>query len=197
MPEWIGRRRSAKIAWLLAVRHHSPFHARRHLAVVRNVSWSMLPWEADMLACTKAGYLSEIEIKISLGDWKSDHEKAKFRTSYRQWNMLKHFWYAGPKDLMVRYPEIIIPPTAGIIAVDDDGIEIIRRAEANPSAKPLTDKERLGLCRLGAIKAWNQEWHPGSDDEPTDVECRGCGLVYTIAAGGDGPSTCGNCGVNL
>lgn len=149
------------IAWTLAIRRSSPFFVRTQLAVVPNVSWGLLPWEADLVACSKAGYLTEIEIKISFSDWKADPMKAKFRCGHRQWDMVKAFWYAAPKKLALRHAEIDgLRAGYGVLAIDCDQVEILKPAEPNRMARKLTDAERLQLCRLGAIKAWNRVYHP-------------------------------------
>jgi hypothetical protein len=133
----------------------SPFYARRLYAVVPNVSWGLIPWEADILACTKAGFLHEIEVKVSMSDWKADLLKDKFKgAAHSKW--IKNFWYAGPPKLMARFGEIAIPETAGVIAVDDSGVKVLRAAKANKAAKRLSAPEILQLCRLGAIKAWRR-----------------------------------------
>ena len=36
-------------------------------------------WEADFLAMSKAGYLTEVEIKVSLSDFRADFTKPKHR----------------------------------------------------------------------------------------------------------------------
>jgi hypothetical protein len=151
------------IAYALAKSYTSPFYARKFLAVVPNVSWGMLAWEADLLVCTKFGYLSEIEIKISFSDWKSDPEKAKFANvgSFGDWSMIKSFWYAAPLRLALRHQEIEgLRFGYGVLGVeiDDNGdyrVSVVRKAMESSSARKLTDKEQLQLCRLGALKAWN------------------------------------------
>lgn len=154
------------IAWLLATRRSSPFHARANLAVVPNVSWGLLPWEADLLALTRARYLSEIEIKVSLSDWKADPFKSKWRAGFKQWDMIKSFWYAAPPKLAERHAEIEgLRPGYGVIAVADNDIRVVKSPEPNRSARKLTDAETLQLCRLGAIKAWKRA-HKSEADEP-------------------------------
>jgi hypothetical protein len=55
------------------------FPIPRHLCV-SNVSWSLLPYEADLIALTQSGYMIEVEIKISLSDLKREDGKAKWRS---------------------------------------------------------------------------------------------------------------------
>lgn len=147
--------KAKEVMWLLAKRGSSPFFARRQLAVVPNVSWAMLPWEADMLVLSRSGYLTEVEIKISLSDWKADFQKKKFgQQDWAQAAMIKHFYYAAPKALAARHAELALPSWAGVVSVDDGGISILKRAESREGHRKLTEKEQQRLLRLAAIKAW-------------------------------------------
>lgn len=153
---------SRQLRWHLATSWSSPYRARTQVAVVPNVSWSMLPWEADLLVCSKAGFLTEVEIKVSMADWKADFLKKKFV----RWNdsgskLIKYFYYAAPEKLACRYVELQLPAGSGVISVTDTGgVKMLRRAEARPGHRRLTDVEIQTLCRLGAIKAWDSIHHP-------------------------------------
>lgn len=154
------------ISWLLAVRRSSPFFARSQLGVVPNVSWGLLPWEADLLVLSKSKFLTEIEIKISMSDWKADLLKAKHKISdsadYPAVNSIKRFFYAGPDKLMQRHSELGLPESVGIISVDENKIKIIKPA-LNRSAKKLADKETIQFLRLGTLKAWKMAHDPNLD----------------------------------
>jgi len=137
----------------LALRYGSPFFARRQLAVLPNVSWAFLDWEADLLVMTKTGYLTEVEIKVSLQDWKADFEKRKWK-QFQNRSPIKYFYYAAPQGLAERYSELQLPPGAGVILVPPEGSPVkLRRAEARPVAA-LTFEQQHRLLRLAAIKAW-------------------------------------------
>lgn len=183
------------IAFYLATRHSSPFHGRRHLAVVPNVSWGMLCWEADLVCCTKAGYLSEIEIKTTMADWKADLAKDKFRPGMaHQWKLIKFFWYAAPLELATRYAEIQISPTAGVLGIDENGKHtVILEAKPNPDARKLTPTEQLQLARLGSLKQWNR-FLTEIPREADIVSCRNCGDWFGIE---DQVIACTNCGVTI
>jgi len=141
------------VAWLIASNRWSPFYIRTQFAVVSNVSWGLLPWEADIIACSKTGFLTEIEIKVSLSDWKIDIQKQKFR-DYEFTHRIKKFYYAAPIELAVRYQEVLMPPFAGVLGVSEyGGVKILKEAVTN-NARKLSDKEMLQLARLGSMKAW-------------------------------------------
>lgn len=158
-----------QIQWLLAKRGSSPVFCRRMLAVVPNVSWSMLPWEADLLALKPSGYLTEIEIKVSMSDWKADHLKAKWRTRHPEAQLIKHFYYAAPDKLAERHQEIQLEPSMGVIAVSESGIRVLRHADARTGHRKLTEKEQSRLLRLAAIKAWGLFHKPSPVVQATRV----------------------------
>lgn len=139
---------------MIACHRSSPFYIRTQFAVVSNVSWGLLPWEADLIACSKAGFLNEIEIKVSLSDWKADIDKHKFSgASFTRW--IKRFYYAAPIELAVRYQEIVMPPFAGVLGVSDyGGVKVIKEAVHN-NARKMSNQELLQLARLGSMKAWS------------------------------------------
>jgi len=56
------------------------FNIRTDIALP-NVSWSLLPYEADLLIMNKSGYMTEFEIKRSLADLKHDFDKRIFHYS--------------------------------------------------------------------------------------------------------------------
>jgi len=159
--------RTAKdISWHLAIRHSSPFHARRHLAVVPNVSWGLLPWEADILVLHKNHYLTEIEIKISMADWKADLAKPKHRPDigWKETAMVKRFFYAAPSELASRYAEVGIPESAGVIGITESGqVEVLRDAKDRSGYRKLTDDEVMKVLRLAAIKAWKLSHDPATE----------------------------------
>jgi hypothetical protein len=174
-----------KIQWMLAQRQSSPFYASRQFAVVPNVSWSMLPWEADLLVCSKAGFLTEVEIKISMSDWKADLLKNKHRPDigWRQSRMVKRFFYACPPEIAERWLEIkretmdektgivvthAFPEYAGVLSVSEDGVKVIRPAADKPNHRRLTDQEMLNMARLGSIKAWDLAHNIRLDDMETE-----------------------------
>jgi len=151
------------MAWYLASRSSSRFHYRRHQAVVSNLSWGFLDWEADLIVLTKSGHLKEIEIKVSMTDWKNDELKAKFMrhpngSGKKDWQYIREFWYAVPEGLADRHGEVWTPDGSGIIAVGADGkTKVIRPAKPNRDSKVLTDKQQMTILRLGAMRAWTRE----------------------------------------
>lgn len=149
---------SAEIAGMLA---SDIFHFRRYL-IVSNVSWGMLPWEADLLVMTPAGYVSEVEIKISIADLKRDRAKAKWRNWDEYHDRLKARWFAMPESVWQhKDAAACIPEGAGVIVCKKPtawnfGTTIVREPSPNNRAKALTEAERFQLARLGTMRHWSR-----------------------------------------
>lgn len=129
------------------------FYPWRRYIVVQNVSWGLLPHEADVVALSPAGWLTEIEIKISRSDLARDLNKMKHkRSQFADHDIIRHFYYAMPEI----GGDDLVPEGAGIIRVRDDGHCVLeRRAKPRASARKLTDSERLQLLRLGCMRPWS------------------------------------------
>lgn len=148
-----------EIQWYLATKKSSPFYVRLMMAVVPNVSWGMLPDEADLIVLSKTGYLTEVEVKVSLSDWKADLEKRKWLRKKFQNGLVKRFFYAAPEALAARHAELALPSMAGVISVSERGeATVIRPAATFPGHKKLSVLQAHKLLRLAAIKAWKMAY---------------------------------------
>src|SRR5665213_1483470 len=97
---------------LIASGQYSKFAQRKNWLVIPNVSWGFLRYEADLLVVTKSKFCTEIEVKISLSDWKADFIKRKHKIPD---NRIKYQYYAAPMELALRYTELEIPEGWGVI----------------------------------------------------------------------------------
>lgn len=137
------------------------FPYRRWL-VVPNVSWGMMPWECDLLAMSKSGYLHEIEIKVSVADLRADAKKHKHALGWKHMNILREFWYAAPREVWRKAGHDCIPPDVGIIEIDTvanrDYMRAIRARECKPNTDAIkaTEKQRFQLARLGTMRYWSR-----------------------------------------
>jgi len=156
----------------VAVAKH--FNYRANL-IVPNVSWGWgLRHEADLLVLRPSGTCDEVEIKITASDIRAD---AKKRHPHWEDRRISRVWFAVPFEL-ADCP--LIPEAAGILAVartvrsrDADGrwvarpwregdavwrdeVTVVRQARLRPKAerKPVTDKQRMKLATLGAMRIW-------------------------------------------
>ena len=131
--------------------------------------------ECDLLAVSKAGYVTEYEIKMSMHDFKREWKKNRwigspgnpgFHYSYRAFKkMVKFYWIVVPGKLAAKV-EPLIPEHigAGLISVserstpwrvNDLGFEETRPAILNSKAQKITDEQRMNLGRLAAMRYWN------------------------------------------
>ena len=149
----------------IAGHNASKFSQRKNYLVIPNVSWGFLYYEADILVVTKAKFCTEIEVKISMADWKADFAKRKH--DHRD-SRIKFQYYAAPRELALRYQELELPEGWGVIAVKDvdaplinpharaPRIEILKEAAVR-EAKKVTDQELLILARLACFRVWRRE----------------------------------------
>lgn len=89
----------------------------------------------DILIITKARLAIDVEVKISCSDFKADFKKHKhwnFERRLFHHNYTSYFYFACPKDL-IRLDEI--PDYAGLIYVDGDKVEIVKKAPRLQSVK--------------------------------------------------------------
>jgi len=130
------------------------FGWRQHL-IVPNVSWCLGLHECDLLICSKAGYCTEVEIKISKSDLIKDKEKGHGHKSKK----IKYLYFAIPEEL--NRPDVIehIPSHSGILVVIDGKYSLstkeLRPPVKNGECRALTDKERYEMARLGALRMWD------------------------------------------
>lgn len=87
----------------LALRNSSLFD-RRNDIIVPNVSWGLLPYEADLLAISKAGQVTEVEIKRSMADLRADFKKGHLHDS----EDITYFYYCVPESLVEKAKETIL-----------------------------------------------------------------------------------------
>lgn len=130
------------------------FPIPRHLCVA-NVAWSMLSYEADLIAVTDRGYVIEVEVKVSLTDLKRDAAKAKWRSrDFRE--KVSRFYYAMPAALWEKTAaQACVPEFAGVIVVGDDRRARVIREAKRQEARALNDRERYDLARVGSFRAWS------------------------------------------
>lgn len=113
---------------------------------------------ADLVLLTKAGYLTEVEIKISLSDWNADQHKRKFN---RDRPHVSRFFYAIPETLEGQIPQWI-PDTAGLIVVRSvpnyygfrDAVTELRAAKRVMSKK-IAPHEILRMHESAYYRYWN------------------------------------------
>lgn len=146
------------------------WHSGRVLyALVRHFDWfqnSMMTETfidggiADLVVVTKAGYLTEIEIKISLSDWNADRTKDKFK---KPRPTISRFFYAIPETLESKVPDWL-PAGTGVLVIRSgrdewasDTVTEIRAAKRTRGQKVDDDWLRL-FTRNAYHRFWRMEY---------------------------------------
>lgn len=137
----------------------------RRYVVVPNVYWGLLPHEADLAVLSDAGWLSEVEIKIRVSDFRNDAKKAKHKSpglSVRG-DCITDFYYAMPADIWAKSNPEWLLLGAGLITVEanhtfpeHDMAKVVQKPMARPTARKLSEAERLQLIRLGYLRYWSR-----------------------------------------
>lgn len=119
---------------------------------------------ADLVLVSRAGYATEIEIKVSRGDWRNDREKLKWMAHGWTRPHVSRFFYAVPAQLVSAIPAWV-PADAGILAVHDglgvhDGraADQVRehRAARRYTARRLSDQQLAQIERAFYYRFWRQ-----------------------------------------
>jgi len=145
------------------------------LVVVPNCTWT--GHECDLLVVTEKLMLVDVEVKISRADLKADARKDKWWKQTASWRVgetrpapvhrdwppkvWKHY-VAMPRAIWK--PELIdalASPASGVILLgtardpDQFVVELIRRAKANPDAKPIGAGSVADIARLASLRMWD------------------------------------------
>lgn len=133
------------------------FYNVRQSLIVPNASWGADVHECDLLICSNANYLTEIEIKVSKSDIKKDLQK---RHKHRS-DKIKRLYFAMPESLFFKKGVAeLIPEHAGIILVKEicgttHDVTIERPAKNNVNAHPIGMEEKYNLARLAGLRIWS------------------------------------------
>jgi hypothetical protein len=131
---------------------------RRNL-VVPNVSHGMHVHECDILSLTASGYATEVEIKISKADLLADKKKTHGHRSKK----IANLYFAVPEELeelaLSEIPErsglLIVKPRKrkyGHRRYTGYSVVVVRKPVRNKLASKWSEKDRLKLARLGALR---------------------------------------------
>jgi hypothetical protein len=124
--------------------------------VFRNVM--ALPWEMDFCVLTKANYLWEVEIKVSLSDWKVDQFKDKWASKLQ--GKVKRFYYCVPWTMVDKVPDFV-PEDVGLLTlhVSNDGKRLYveeYRAAKDRKAEPANSDLVQRLLMTTYYKYWRK-----------------------------------------
>lgn len=112
-------------------------------------------YEADFLYITNSNYLYEVEVKISIADFRADQKKNK----YHDHPDVRGFYYFVPQELYSKHEDEIKTTCkakgAGLI-VDGCPISTVLKPKVRKDVKPLSDNGYIHYLRLFA-KKWVRE----------------------------------------
>lgn len=116
--------------------------------IIENLYFFASTWESDVFILKNNGYIIEIEIKISVSDFKADSKKTiKHETLVNGIYKPNKFFYCIPESLV---DKIDIPDYAGLIVVSPNkGILTIKEA-------PFLHKTKLDVDSKIAQKMYNR-----------------------------------------
>ena len=84
--------------------HDSFLFDQRSSVIVPNISWGMLPYEADLIGISKNGQVTEVEIKRSLSDLRADYKKGHRHDA----PCVTYFYYCVPESLVEQAKKVIL-----------------------------------------------------------------------------------------
>lgn len=113
---------------------------------------------ADVVMVTKARYIVEFEIKISLSDWNADQHKDKWQHPSRK--KISRFYYVVPEWLAAKAPDWL-PPNAGIISVTEGGYCKVVKEAPKSMAYKATVKDYAKFYRSCYYKHMTKVVHKG------------------------------------
>lgn len=148
----------------LAIRN-SPWCDLRSDIIVPNVSWGLLPYEADLIQVKKSNLVVEYEIKRSFEDFKKDF--TKYHTHDAQ--LIAYFYYVIPEKLIDKVRAFLInhfgssENSPAVLYYDENsGIHTMMDENHKEFGKPkrknyvkITESEKATLGRLVSIRYWN------------------------------------------
>ena len=145
---------------LIELRIAQFFNFRKNI-IVPKVSWGYFAThEADLLICSKFGYLTEIEIKRSWSDFLADFKK---NTTHNEGKVMWKY-FAVPVSICDNVKQYLTDNDFvdwGVISYTDGCYFKIERvpnnSTAHDKAKKLTAEEQLKIARLGCMRYWSSE----------------------------------------
>lgn len=112
-------------------------------------------YEADLIYITKSKYLTEVEIKVDINDFRSDFKKKIYHSS----QIVSALYYAFPLELYKKHKDEIqerVKGIAGIITVCNYECKVKTKAPKRKNIKALTDTQIKDFMRIGCMK-WFKE----------------------------------------
>lgn len=115
--------------------------------IIENIYFFKHNWESDMFILKTNGYVYEIEIKISISDFKADRKKDEKHNTLANGGLRPNkFFYCLPKEIA---DKVEIPKYAGLIVVTELGVFVKKEA-------PFLHKDKLEVDKKIANKMYSR-----------------------------------------
>lgn len=117
-------------------------------------------YEADLIYFGRnSNYLTEVEIKISIQDFRADFKKVTFHDHPN----VRNFYYAIPSCVYDKNKDEIDKKLnicgAGLILIDETAVKCFyKKSKPRNNAVELTDQDKINYLRIGCMK-WVNRWH--------------------------------------
>lgn len=124
---------------------------RPEIEKLESLKKSSKMYEADLIYITKSGYLTEVEIKVDINDFRSDFNKKVYHSS----PLVSALYYAFPEKLYKKHKDEIrerVKGIAGIITVCNYECKVIAKAPKRKNIKALIDTQIKDFMRIGCMK---------------------------------------------
>ncbi len=173
---------SLTVAQIQLALHDCGLWNERSDIMVPNLSWGLLPYEADFVVLSKSGYLTEVEIKRSWADFKRDFNKEHRHDDER----IYHFYYCVPVAILSKVKAFLKDRVRGELVsqysneTEVDSILHDRHSRLpavltfnengkvesagfgysgayRSNCRKLFIEEQLQVARLGCLRYWNQQ----------------------------------------
>jgi hypothetical protein len=131
----------------------------------------------DVIGVTQSAQVIEVEIKISMADFRKDADKYRHRIGRYPWQ----FYYAVPEVLRDKATaEMQLFPAAGLLSVSKLSIAVlVLRAETNKTAEKLTESQwkRAVDCQANCVVSLTRQLLQSTSTHgrpDLDVDEHGC-----------------------
>ena len=137
-----------------------PTRRCREELFVPNVSWGFFrEHEADLVKISRAGFMTEYEIKRSWSDFLADFKKKSYHADDR----IAEFYYVVPEVMAQQAVDYICPDArsrvsyhAGVLGFDENLCHLKTYLECNyPKGKKMYVEDMYEVARLGVLRYWS------------------------------------------